>query len=39
VIAQKYKKNKVAITIRETSEKTMFTPSNPIKATNPIVNL
>jgi hypothetical protein len=23
--------------IRETCEKTMFTPSNPIKATNPIV--
>jgi hypothetical protein len=28
---------KVAIKIRETCEKTMFTPSNPIKATNPIV--
>jgi hypothetical protein len=27
---------KVAIKIRETCEKTMFTPSNPIKATNPI---
>jgi hypothetical protein len=29
----------VAIKIRETCEKTMFTPSNPIKATNPIVSL
>jgi hypothetical protein len=28
---------KVAIKIRETCEKTMFTPSNAIKATNPIV--
>jgi hypothetical protein len=28
---------KVAIKIRETCEKSMFTPSNPIKATNPIV--
>jgi hypothetical protein len=28
---------KVAIKIRETCEKTMFTPSNSIKATNPIV--
>ncbi len=26
---------KVAIRIRETCEKTMFTPSNPIRATNP----
>ncbi len=34
---QKYQKKKVAIKIRETCEKTMFTPSNPIKATNPIV--
>jgi hypothetical protein len=29
---------KVAIKIRETCEKTMFPPSNPIKATNPIVS-
>ncbi len=29
---------KVAIKIKETCEKTMFTPSNPIKATNPIVS-
>jgi hypothetical protein len=29
--------NKVVIKIRESCEKTMFTPSNPIKATNPIV--
>ena len=28
---------KVAIKIRETCKKTMFTPSNPIKATNSIV--
>ncbi len=28
----------VVIKIRETCEKTMFTPSNPIKATNPIVS-
>ncbi len=28
---------KVAIKIREACEKTMFTSSNPIKATNPIV--
>ncbi len=28
---------KVAIKIRETCEKTMFTPSNPIIATNPII--
>jgi hypothetical protein len=34
---QKCKKNKVAIKIGETCEKTMFTPSNPNKATNPIV--
>jgi hypothetical protein len=27
----------VVIKIRETCEKKMFTPSNPIKATNPIV--
>jgi hypothetical protein len=37
-IAQKYWKKKVAIKIREICEKTMFTPSNPIKATNPIVS-
>ncbi len=30
-------KKKVAIKMRETCEKTMFTPSNLIKATNPIV--
>jgi hypothetical protein len=29
---------KVAIKIRETCEKTIVTPSNPIKATNPIVS-
>ncbi len=29
---------KVAVKIRETCEKTMFTPSNPIKATNPIIS-
>jgi hypothetical protein len=34
--AKKLKK-KVVIKMRETCEKTMFTPSNPIKATNPIV--
>jgi hypothetical protein len=28
---------KVAIKMRKTCEKTMFTPSNPLKATNPIV--
>jgi hypothetical protein len=28
---------KVAIKIRETCEETMFTPSNPIKATNLII--
>jgi hypothetical protein len=36
-VLQKYKKKKVAIKIRETCEKKMFTPSNPIKATNPIL--
>jgi hypothetical protein len=30
----KCQKKKVAIKIRETCEKTMFAPSNPIKATN-----
>jgi hypothetical protein len=29
---------KVAIKIRETCEKTMYTPSNPIKATNSIIS-
>ncbi len=28
---------KVVIKIRETSKKTMFTPSNPIEATNLII--
>jgi hypothetical protein len=32
-----FSKKKVAIKIRETCEKTMFTPSNPKKATNPII--
>ncbi len=36
-MSQKYKKKKVAIKIRETCEKTTFAPSNPIKATNPII--
>jgi hypothetical protein len=29
---------KVASKIRETCEKTMFTPSNPVKATSPIIS-
>jgi hypothetical protein len=33
----KIQEKKLAIKIRETCEKTMLTPSNPIKATNPIV--
>jgi hypothetical protein len=36
-IMQKYYNKKVAIKIREYCEKTMFTPSNQMKATNPIV--
>ncbi len=36
-VAKILEKEKVAIKIRETCEKTMFTPSNPNEATNPIV--
>jgi hypothetical protein len=35
-VAKILEKKKVAIKIRETCEKTLFTPSNPNKATNPI---